>query len=198
MIEVELAFGSLVAVIAAYEKLADPWKELLDFYQVKEDAKGRYELLLESFQASGMLDQEQIDAEPETREPITGALVATNLDLKEEDESETMSPGGLSLTAELPASLAIVGGQGCGSDRLAHIIAGLKHPSTGKLPAGAGGPPYVAGSHRGDRSAITCGAVACSVRPAADNATGSSEGGCTCLKRFGLRAVNHLPSTPEP
>ena len=56
MIEVELAFGSLVAVIAAYEKLADPWKELLDFYQAKEDAKGRYELLLESFQASGMLD----------------------------------------------------------------------------------------------------------------------------------------------
>ena len=137
VIEGDLTFGSLVAVIAAYEKLADPWKELLNFYQVKEDAKGKYELLLESFQVPGMLDQEQIDAEPETREPITGALVATNLDLKEEDESETTFPGGLSLTAELPASLAIVGGQGCGSDRLAHIVAGLKHPSTGKLLAGA-------------------------------------------------------------
>ena len=133
----DLTFGSLVAVIAAYEKLADPWKELLNFYQVKEDAKGKYELLLESFQVPGMLAQEQIDTEPETWEPITGALVATNLDLKEEDESETTFPGGLSLTAELPASIAIVGGQGCGSDRLAHIVAGLKRPGTGKLLAGA-------------------------------------------------------------
>ena len=137
VIEGDLTFGSLVAVIAAYEKLADPWKELLNFYQVKEDAKGKYELLLESFQVPGMLDQEQIDTEPATREPISGALVATNLDLKEEDESEMTFPGGLSLIAELPASLAVVGGQGSGSDRLAHIVAGLKRPSTGKLLAGA-------------------------------------------------------------
>ena len=102
MIEGDLTFGSLVAVIAAYEKLAGPWKELLNFYQVKEDAKGKYELLLESFQVPGMLDEAQIDAEPEGRAPITGALVATNLDLKEEDESETTFPGGLSLTTELP------------------------------------------------------------------------------------------------
>ena len=133
----DLTFGSLVAVIAAYEKLAGPWKELLNFYQVKEDAKGKYELLLESFQVPGMLDQEQIDAEPAARAPIAGALVATNLDLKEEDESETTFPGGLTLTAELPASIAIVGGQGSGSDRLAHIIAGLKRPGIGKLLAGA-------------------------------------------------------------
>ena len=137
VIEGDLTFGSLVAVIAAYEKLADPWKELLNFYQVKEDAKGKYELLLESFQVPGMLDQEQIDAEPETRVPIAGAFVAANLDLKEEDESETTFSGGLSLTTELPASLAIVGGQGCGSDRLAHIVAGLKRPDTGKLLVGA-------------------------------------------------------------
>ena len=132
----DLTFGSLVAVIAAYEKLADPWKELLNFYQVKEDAKGKYELLLESFQVPGMLDQAQIDAEPESRVSLAGALVATNLDLKEEDESETTFPGGLSLTAQLPARLAVVGGQGSGSDRLAHIIAGLKRPGTGTLLAG--------------------------------------------------------------
>ena len=137
VIEGDLTFGSLVAVIAAYEKLADPWKELLNFYQVKEDAKGKYELLLESFQAPGMIAQEQIDAEPETQVPITGALVAANLDLKEEDESETTFPGGLSLTVELPASLAIVGGPGSGSDRFAHVLAGLKRPATGQLLAGA-------------------------------------------------------------
>ena len=137
MIQDDLTFGSLVAVIAAYEKLADPWKQLLNFYQVKEDAKGKYELLLETFQVPGMLDEEKIDAEPETRAPIAGALVATNLDLKEEDESDTTFPGGLSLATELPATLAVVGGQGCGSDRLAHIVAGLKRPAAGQLLAGA-------------------------------------------------------------
>ena len=137
VIQDDLTFGSLVAVIAAYEKLADPWKELLNFYQVKEDAKGKYELLLESFQIPGMLDEAQIDTEPETRTPVTGPLVATNLDLKEEDESETTFPGGLSVTAALPATLAVVGGQGSGADRLALIAAGLKRPATGQLLAGS-------------------------------------------------------------
>ena len=137
VIEGDLTFGSLVAVIAAYEKLADPWKELLNFYQIKEDARVKYELLRESFEVPGMLEPALIDAEPETRAPIVGDLVASNLDLKEEDEGETTFPGGLSLTAGLPASLAIVGGQNSGSDRLAHVIAGLKRPETGKLLAGA-------------------------------------------------------------
>ena len=137
VIQGDLSFGSLVAVIAAYEKLAGPWKELLNFYQVKEDAKGKYELLLESFQVPGMVDEAHLDAEPPAPAPIAGTLVATNLDLKEDDESETTFPGGLSLTAELPATVAIVGGQGSGSDRFAHIIAGLKRPKTGSLLAGA-------------------------------------------------------------
>ena len=136
VIEGDLTFGSLVAVIAAYEKLADPWKELLNFYQIKEDARVKYELLRESFEVPGMLEPALIDAEPETRAPIAGALVASNVDLKEEDEGETTFPGGLSFTAPLPASLAIVGGQNSGSDRLAHVIAGLKRPDTGKLLAG--------------------------------------------------------------
>ena len=137
VIEGDLTFGSLVAVIAAYEKLADPWKELLNFYQIKEDARVKYELLRESFEVSGMLDPALLDAEPEARAPIAGALAASNVDLKEEDEGETTFPGGLSLTARLPASLAIVGGQNSGSDRLAHVVAGLKRPETGKLLAGA-------------------------------------------------------------
>ena len=32
-----LSFGALVAVLAAYKDMASPWKELLDFYQQKEE-----------------------------------------------------------------------------------------------------------------------------------------------------------------
>src|SRR3546814_7980036 len=32
-----LSFGALIAVLAAYKDLAGPWKELLDYYQMKEE-----------------------------------------------------------------------------------------------------------------------------------------------------------------
>ena len=35
--------GSLVAALAAYERLNEPWQELLDYYQQKEIAQVRYE-----------------------------------------------------------------------------------------------------------------------------------------------------------
>lgn len=38
--------GSLVAALAAYERLNEPWQELLDYYQQKEIAKVRYEQIV--------------------------------------------------------------------------------------------------------------------------------------------------------
>ena len=37
VIEGDLSFGALVAVLAAYKDLSGPWKELLDFYQLQAD-----------------------------------------------------------------------------------------------------------------------------------------------------------------
>jgi len=41
--------GSLVAALSAYERLNEPWQELLDYYQQKEIARVRYEQVLSSF-----------------------------------------------------------------------------------------------------------------------------------------------------
>jgi ABC-type multidrug transport system fused ATPase/permease subunit len=41
VIQGSLSFGALVAVLAAYKDLASPWKELLDYYQQKEDNRIR-------------------------------------------------------------------------------------------------------------------------------------------------------------
>ncbi len=51
-----LSFGALVAILAAYKDLANPWKELLNYYQVKEDARLRYDLLYEIFEPPGMME----------------------------------------------------------------------------------------------------------------------------------------------
>ena len=51
-----LSFGALVAVLAAYKDMASPWKELLDFYQQKEDSRIKYEQIVEQFQPAGLTD----------------------------------------------------------------------------------------------------------------------------------------------
>ena len=42
----------LVGVLAAYKDLAPPWKELLDFYQIQQDAKIKYAQLRAQFDQS--------------------------------------------------------------------------------------------------------------------------------------------------
>lgn len=48
-----LDIGSLVAFLSAYEKLSDPWKELIEYYQSYQDSKVRYKKVMETFTYSG-------------------------------------------------------------------------------------------------------------------------------------------------
>jgi len=133
VIKGELTFGALVAVLAAYKDLASPWKELLNFYQIQEDARIKYELLTETFQPGGMLDHRMLEEDPQKSQDFTGALIATNLDLTEEDEGENTFAGNLSFKLALPGHTGVLGPPGSGRDRLAAIVTGLKRPVTGSL-----------------------------------------------------------------
>jgi ABC-type bacteriocin/lantibiotic exporter with double-glycine peptidase domain len=44
-----LSLGALVAVLAAYADMASPWKELLDYYQQKEDMSVRFHQVVREF-----------------------------------------------------------------------------------------------------------------------------------------------------
>lgn len=131
----ELTFGALVAVLAAYKDLAGPWKELLDFYQLKEDARIKYELLADSFQPLGMLDEQMQTADPKNFQPLSGDVIATNLNLRE-DESDTAFGGGATFQFGLPQRVAVAGVSGSGKDRLASILAGLSKPLGGSISIG--------------------------------------------------------------
>ena len=50
----DLSIGSLVAVLVAYKDLAGPWKELLRYYQRKEDIKVKYTQVIEQFNPQGL------------------------------------------------------------------------------------------------------------------------------------------------
>ena len=60
----ELSFGALVAVLAAYKDLAAPWKELLNWYQRQADARIKYDQLSEQFEPAGMLAEDLQDSDP--------------------------------------------------------------------------------------------------------------------------------------
>ncbi|OEU66119.1 MAG: ABC transporter ATP-binding protein [Desulfovibrio sp. S3730MH75] len=112
--------GALVAFLSAYEKIYDPWKELMDFYQVHNDATVRYERVMEYFDV-----EPEFTLEPEGREPVklTGEIDIQNLGF-------TVS-GGIRLLKQINLKLkpgeqlALVGFSGSGKSTLAQCVSQL-------------------------------------------------------------------------
>lgn len=129
----DISFGALVAVLAAYKDLSSPWKELLNFYQIKEDARIKYDLLYDSFQPSGLLAEELLSSEPETVPELRGDFAATGVDLREEDEGEGTFAGTLNFKLTLPETVAVLGPGGGGRDRLGPVLAALRRPGRGSI-----------------------------------------------------------------
>jgi putative ABC transport system ATP-binding protein len=129
-----LSFGALVAVLAAYKDLASPWKELLDFYQIKEDSRIKYEQIVEQFQPAGLIDARLQLAEPEKLLPLTGELAVVNLSLAEDDSSRTLD--GVSFTVSIKQHIAVVGQGGSGKSELALLLARLIQPTSGRIMIG--------------------------------------------------------------
>ena len=129
-----LSFGALVAVIAAYKDLASPWKELLDFYQSKENTRITYDQIVEQFQPTGMVDQALLLDEPERVAPFTGEIAVANVSLAEDDKARVVD--GVSFTLALSDHVAIIGQGGSGKAELALMLARLVRPTGGRIAIG--------------------------------------------------------------
>ena len=67
-----LEVGTLVAAIGAHKEMAAPWKELLAYYQRREDARIKYEQVVEQFEPAGMRDADNQLIEPDEIPNLTG------------------------------------------------------------------------------------------------------------------------------
>ena len=134
VIKGDLSFGALVAITVAQKDLASPWKELLDFYQIKENSRITYEQIVEQFQPSGMTDARLLLAEPEQVMPLTGELSVANVSLDEDDKSRVVDA--VSFTVQLDEHVAIIGQSGSGKSELALLLARLARPSSGRITVG--------------------------------------------------------------
>jgi putative ABC transport system ATP-binding protein len=134
VIKGNLSFGALVAILAAYKDLASPWKELLDFYQNKENSRITYDQIVEQFEPANMVDAELLLAEPETIPHLTGELAVANLSLAGDDKSRLVDA--VSFTLGLDEHVAVIGQSGSGKDELALLLARLVQPSSGRITIG--------------------------------------------------------------
>ena len=131
VIEGDLSFGALVAVLAAYKDLSGPWKELLDFYQLQADSAIKYSQVVEQFDPPGLLPESRQADEDADLVELSGPIRLSNLSLVDDDGSRRLE----NISAEIPMDrhIAIVGDGTSGKDELAQVLARLIEPTGGSL-----------------------------------------------------------------
>ncbi|TNE39912.1 MAG: ABC transporter ATP-binding protein, partial [Alphaproteobacteria bacterium] len=129
-----LEVGTLVAAIGAHKEMAAPWKELLAYYQRREDARIKYEQVVEQFEPAGMRDESYQTEEPDEIPHLEGELAASNLELADDTGSTLLE--GLSARFPLDKRVAIIGPAGSGREALTLVLARLIDPDRGRLNAG--------------------------------------------------------------
>lgn len=112
--------GALVAFLSAQDKLYDPWKELMDFYQTYQDAKVSYVRLMDYYD----LEPEH-PTEPTDREAydLKGAIQVRDLSFTVAGGIQLLKQ--VSLDLEPGEQLALVGFSGSGKSTLAQCISQL-------------------------------------------------------------------------
>ena len=133
VIKGELTFGALVAVLAAYKELAAPWKELLSWYQQKEDIRIKYQQIVEQFDPPNIAKPELILEVPPKIPHLQGNVLA-NVSLC--DDNGVFILKDTSLCMPLNQHVAVLGNAESGKSELAMLLARLITPSHGKITIG--------------------------------------------------------------
>lgn len=124
----QLELGAMVAFLSAQEKLFDPWKELIDFYQTYQDASVRYERTMSHFN-----DEPDflIDYSPLTYSDGKGKLDVQHLSYETPDGHLLLND--VSFSMQPGEHLAIVGFSGGGKSTLIQCIGKMFHYSSGSI-----------------------------------------------------------------
>jgi len=130
----DLSIGSMVAVLVAYKDLSGPWKELLRYYQRKEDVKVKYSQVIQQFNPQNMLSTEIIDHLPESLEFPDLEIQANNVRYSE--DGLYYSIDGTSFKFPFDQHCAVVGLGNSGKDELALLMSRLVIPSSGSMNIG--------------------------------------------------------------
>jgi len=124
----QLELGSMVAFLSAQEKLYDPWKQLIEFYQVYQDASVRYKRTMKIFDIPSTESSAEKESKPV---PIHGTV-------KLSDVGYTLAEGKtllqrVSFTLKPGKHLALVGFSGSGKSALVQCIGKMLPYTNGSI-----------------------------------------------------------------
>ena len=95
----QLTIGALVAAIAAFKDLSDPWKELLTYYTAVQEVSQRYTMIVGRFTPADLLAELPETSEPLDIEPTAPKLSFENVVLEDIDGHQVLSGANLTLTS---------------------------------------------------------------------------------------------------
>ncbi len=124
----ELELGSIVAFLSAQEKLYDPWKELIEFYQVYQDASVRYKRTMNYFDTPIELE---IAAAVSLEHTPNGKLEVSKLGYTTPDGITLLN--GVTFSLKAGEHLALVGFSGSGKSTLVQCVAKMFNYSDGSI-----------------------------------------------------------------
>ena len=133
VIKGDLTLGALVAAIAAYKDLTSPWRELLNFYQLHEDSKIKFQQIRELFFPEDLVDINEVETE-QAPIPLAGDIQMVNVSWRNENGEQVLS--GIDLTIKQGATIAITGDYAIRRSRLAQLLCALERPSSGTIRVG--------------------------------------------------------------
>jgi putative ABC transport system ATP-binding protein len=116
--------GILVAFLAAYSQLNEPWRELINFFQLKENALVKYEQVIANFDPPDLRGEfARDDTVPERPPALAGAYDLRQASVVLDGRTHALDHLQLTLTAH--QHVAVVGTAGSGKSTLALVLARL-------------------------------------------------------------------------
>ncbi|MBM1689681.1 ABC transporter transmembrane domain-containing protein [Sulfitobacter geojensis] len=127
----EITVGALVAALAAYKDLSNPWKELLLYYNQTQDMALRWEVVNERFAPSHMIDKDLFEGEADEIPHLHGDIELANVSVR--NASGDMVLRNISLNIPAGSKVALQVGNQTERTLLSEVLTREINPTRGQI-----------------------------------------------------------------